>query len=156
VENPSSLEPTFPRILPALNNVNRPFWTGGATGQLLIQRCRDCSRWVHPPTGQCPVCGGPLSPEPVSGTGTILTFTENFQPYRPDVPPPYVIAIVVLDEQDDLRLPTNIVGADDQSALECGQRVRVRFERNGEVYVPVFERVGEVLGAQRPKEVRTA
>jgi uncharacterized OB-fold protein len=48
-----------------------------------------------------------------------------------------VVAIVVLDEQDDLRLPTNIVGVDPDS-LECGTRVRVAFERHGEIFVPVF------------------
>jgi uncharacterized OB-fold protein len=139
VDNPSIIEPTTPRILPELDDCNRPFWTGGATGQLLIQRCGDCRRWVHPPTSRCPSCGGPLAPEPVSGTGTILTYTENHQPYRPDVPPPYVIAIVVLDEPGDIRLPTNIVRTRTGTALACGQRVRVLFERNGEVYVPLFE-----------------
>jgi uncharacterized OB-fold protein len=134
-----TLEPTASRILPPLTDCNRAFWTGGATGQLLIQRCADCRRWVHPPTSACPACGGPLAPEAVSGTGTIFTYTENSQPYRPDVPVPYVIAIVVLDEQEDLRLPTNIVRADAREPLACGQRVRVLFERNGDVYVPVFE-----------------
>jgi uncharacterized OB-fold protein len=73
----------------------------------------------------------------VSGRGTIFTFTENFQQFHPDVPPPYVIAIVVLDEQDDLRLPTNIVDCD-PAALECGAPVRVVFEQQGEIFVPLF------------------
>jgi uncharacterized protein len=53
-----------------------------------------------------------------------------------------VIAIVELDEQSDLRLPTNIVRCD-PDALECGLPVRVLFERNGKVFVPVFEPVFE-------------
>ena len=128
---------TAPRILPALNDLNRAFWTGGAQGELLIQRCEKCTRWVHPPGAECPACGGGLRPEPVSGRGTIFTFTENFQQFHPDVPPPYVIAIVVLDEQDDLRLPTNIVDCD-PAALECGSPVRVVFEQQGEIFVPLF------------------
>lgn len=125
-------------MLPVLTDANRAFWTGGASGQLLVQRCQSCSRWAHPPTDRCTACGGDLRAEAVSGDGTIFTFTENAQQYHPDVPPPYVIAIVVLDEQDDLRLPTNIVNAD-ASSLVIGQRVRVVFEPNGEVFVPLFE-----------------
>jgi uncharacterized OB-fold protein len=138
VDRQRTVEPTAPRMLPPLDDVNRAFWTGGAQGELLIQRCDDCRRWVHPPVARCPACGGPLSPEPVSGFGTIFTFTENHQQYHPDVPPPYVIAIVQLDEQDDLRLETNVVHAD-AATLEIGQRVRVLFEPHGDVYVPVFE-----------------
>ena len=131
-------EADAPRILPELTELDRAYWTGGAHGELLIQRCAACARWMHPPVERCPQCAGPLTFEPVSGRGTIFTFTENFQQYHPDVPPPYVVAIVVLDEQDDLRLPTNIVNCD-AAALECGQPVTVLFERHGDVFVPVFE-----------------
>jgi uncharacterized OB-fold protein len=127
-----------PRILPVLNDVNRPFWTGGATGQLLILRCAECGRWVHPPVERCPSCAGELHPHPVSGDAAIFTFTVNEQQFHPDVPPPYVIAVVVLDEQDDLRLPTNIVNAELES-LEVGMPVHVLFEQHGEVFVPLFE-----------------
>jgi uncharacterized protein len=132
------IEATAPRILPPLTDVNRAFWTGGASGQLLIQRCTGCSRWVHPPTNRCLSCDSALSVEAVSGDGTIFTLTVNHHEYNPAVPPPYVIAIVVLEEQDDLRIPTNIVNADHE-ALEIGTRVRVLFERHGDVFVPVFE-----------------
>jgi hypothetical protein len=133
----STIEASAPRLLPPLDSVNRPFWTGGAKGELLIQRCTACGRWVHPPVERCSVCGGELVTEPVSGAGTVLTFTVNFHPYNPAVPPPYVIAIVVLDEQEDLRLPTNIVDWE-PDAVRIGIRVRVLFERHGEVFVPVF------------------
>jgi uncharacterized OB-fold protein len=45
---------------------------------------------------------------------------------------------VVLDEQDDLRLPTNIVHVD-PSTIECGTPVKVLFEPQGEYFVPLFE-----------------
>jgi uncharacterized OB-fold protein len=86
------------------------------------------------------VCRGPVVPEPVSGRGTIFTFTVNHQQFHPDVPTPYVVAIVVLDEQDDLRVPTNIVHCD-PSVLDVGDPVQVVFEQHGEVFVPLFEPV---------------
>jgi uncharacterized OB-fold protein len=132
------IEASAPRILPELDEVNRAFWTGGGGGQLLIQRCAKCELWVHPPRKACAACGGALRAEPASGRGSVFTFTINVQPFHPQVPPPYVIAVVQLDEQEDLRLPTNLVGCD-PSAVTVGARVRVVFERNGDVFVPLFE-----------------
>ena len=128
---------TTPRVLPTLTDVNRPYWTGGADGRLLIQRCDACQRWQHPPAPTCGACGGSVHVEPVSGRGTLFSYTRNEQQFHPDVPPPYLIGIVTLDEQDDLRLPTNVVDAD-ESELSCGLPVQVRFEDHGEVFVPVF------------------
>jgi len=136
--NQRIIEANAPRILPAITDVNRAFWTGGAGGELLIQRCGSCNRWVHPPTDRCEACAGALRPEPVSGNGTVFTFTENVQPFHPDVPPPYLIAIVELDEQADLRLPTNIVHCE-AAGLYVGMPVRVLFEPHGDMFVPVFE-----------------
>lgn len=127
------------RTLPPLTDANRAYWTGGTSGTLLVQRCVSCRRWVHPPVhGACDACGGALEPEPVSGRGTVFTFTENHQRFHPDVEPPYVIALVQLVEQDDLRVVTNIVNAD-ADQLACGTRVRVVFEDHGDVSVPLFE-----------------
>lgn len=128
---------SVPRILPALTDVNRSYWTGGAEGRLLIERCVDCRRWQHPPKGVCAECGGRAEPEAVSGRGTVFTFTVNQQPYHPEVPPPYVIAIVELEEQADLRVPTNIVGCPPE-AVTIGAPVRITFEQHGDVHVPVF------------------
>ncbi|MHB8463987.1 MAG: Zn-ribbon domain-containing OB-fold protein [Acidimicrobiales bacterium] len=133
-----STDVVAPRILPELTDLNRPFWTGGRDGQLLIQRCASCGRWQHPPAESCTACGGPLAPQPVSGKGEIFTFTVNWHQYHPQVPPPYPIAVVELIEQADLRLPTNIVGCE-HDELRCGLAVHVVFEQHGEHFVPLFE-----------------
>ena len=134
-----TVEPTAPRPLPArLGDRNRPFWTGGLDGELRIQFCVSCDRWVHPPMATCPTCDGTLEARPVSGRGTVLTFTINEQPFHPDVEPPYNIAVVVLDEQDDLRLVTNIVHCD-LDAIEIDMPVQVVFEIHDEIAVPLFE-----------------
>src|SRR3546814_14785198 len=79
---------TVPRILPALTATTRAYWTGGADGALLIERCADCRRWQHPPTGTCGDCGADAAPEPVSGRGEVLTFPVAPHQYPPDVPTP--------------------------------------------------------------------
>ena len=127
-----------PRTLPGLDDVNRAFWTGGARGELMIQRCGACGRWVHPPESGCPECGGELHAEAVSGRGTVFTFTVNRHAFNPQVPLPYVIAIIELVEQPDLRVVSNIVGCEPDD-VEIGMVVRVAFEERGEIFVPVFE-----------------
>jgi uncharacterized OB-fold protein len=134
--------PAIPaRMLPKVHEHNRAFWTGGADGQLMIARCTACALWVNPPAADCPDCGGALVAHPVSGHGTVFTYTINYQPFNPAVPVPYVIAIVELDEQADLRIATNIVDCETDSVF-IGLPVEVRFERqdaDGEsVFVPVF------------------
>jgi uncharacterized OB-fold protein len=131
------IDGSVPRVLPRLTAANRPFWSGGAQGELLILRCQACGRWVHPPTDRCPTCDGSLHPEPVSGRGTVFAFTINAYQFHPDVPPPNMIAIVELVEQADLRIPTNIVRCE-ADELRCGLPVEVLFERQGEIFVPLF------------------
>ncbi len=129
------------RMLPEITERNRAFWTGGADGQLHIPYCRSCARWVLPAESRCPACDTALISRPVSGAGTVFTFTVNGHPFNPAVPPPYVIAIVELAEQADLRLAANIVDCDPDS-VAVGLPVTVRFERqtSGQeaVFVPVF------------------
>jgi uncharacterized OB-fold protein len=134
--------PVIPaRMLPKLDEHNRAFWTGGADGQLTIARCVSCSLWVNPPAADCPDCGALLAPHAVSGHGTVFTYTINYQQFNPAVPVPYVIAIVELDEQADLRIATNIVDCQPDSVY-IGLPVEVRFERHdadGESrFSPVF------------------
>jgi uncharacterized OB-fold protein len=139
---PDAAPPAIPgRMLPKIHEHNRAFWTGGADGHLMISRCTQCESWISPPAADCPVCGGALVARPVSGRGTVFTYTVNHQPFNPDVPVPYVIAIVQLDEQADLRIASNIVDCEPDS-VHVGLAVEVRFESHDvdgdTVFVPVF------------------
>jgi uncharacterized OB-fold protein len=134
--------PAIPgRMLPKLHEHNRAYWTGGADGQLMIAWCAQCELWMSPPAADCPDCGGAVDARPVSGRGTVFTYTVNYQPFNPEVPVPYVIAIVELDEQQDLRIASNIVDCEPDSVY-IGLEVEVRFEPHGvdseKVFVPVF------------------
>jgi uncharacterized protein len=126
------------RIIPPLDDDNREFWTGGATGQLRLPFCAACSRWVFPPLLQCPDCSGPAVYAPVSGKGQVFTYTVNHHPFNPEVPVPYVIAIVELVEQEGLRFTTDIVNCEIDS-VTIGLPVQVVFEQQGDVFVPLFE-----------------
>jgi len=126
------------RILPRLGGAAEFFWTSGADGQLRFLRCQSCGYYVHPPSPICPVdLSKDLAPEPVSGRGTVHTFTVNHQPWIPGYETPYAVAIVELEEQEGLRLMTNVVGCPPDD-VHIGMPVRVTFEHHDDVWLPLF------------------
>ena len=74
----------------------------------------------------------------MSGRARVATFTVNHQPWYPGMDPPYVIAIVEIEEQADVRLMTNIVSCDVED-VKIGMPVTVRFEHQDDVWIPLFE-----------------
>lgn len=138
----SNDEPTgAPRPLPMLNRDNIAFWTGGERGELLIHRCTDCAYLVHPPAAFCPRCEGrDVAPAPVSGRGTVVSFSVNYRAWTPGLPVPYVLAFVELAEQADVRIATNITGCAPED-VHIGMAVKVRFERYEDVWLPFFDAV---------------
>ena len=129
------------RPLPLVTPENEFFWHSGSDGRLRFKRCRACGRYQHPPRPRCDAClSDDIYVDPVSGRGTLATYTVNHQAWLPDFPPPYVIAIVELEEQSGLRLTSNIVKCD-ESELRIGMPLRVVFELCEDVYLPLFEPV---------------
>lgn len=130
-----------PRPQPRLDADNRAFWTGGAAGELRLMRCRDCATFIHPPRPVCRKClSENVAPAAVAGTGVIDTFTVNYQKWHPALDVPYVIARVAIDDAPGVFLTTNIVGCP-VDEVEIGARVRVKFEQQGEIYYPLFEKI---------------
>lgn len=145
------------RPLPQLTPANSEFWTGGADGLLRILRCEDCGDYTHPPLPRCRSCrGSRLAMSPVSGRAVVAGFTVNHQPWLPLFPPPYVVAIVALEEDDGARLTTNIVNCD-PADVHVGMAVRVTFEKADDVYLPLFEpdsaRAQEELHLPEPRDL---
>lgn len=134
---PTSSAP--PRPLPQITELNQYFWCGGADGRLHILRCEACATWIHPYAARCPKCRSPeVAPQPVSGRGTVVGFTVNHQPWVLGVEVPYVVAIVQLEEQADVRLMTNLPRTPIEQ-VRVGLPVKVFFEQNGGIYLPLFE-----------------
>ena len=129
---------TAPRILPALTADSTAFWRDGQHGRLSVCRCQDCQYYVHPPAPFCPRCESrAVRPEAVSGRASVVTFTVNHKQWLPGLPVPYVLALVAIAEQEDVRLATNIVGCP-TGEVHIGMEVAVRFERHEDIWVPLF------------------
>lgn len=128
------------RVLPALDDTNRFFWTSGEDGQLRFLRCQGCGYYLHPPLPRCPQCGGrDLQPEAVSGRGEVYSVTVNHQSWDGGTEP-YAIVLVTFPEQEGLRLTTNVVGCPPED-VHIGMSVQVAFEQRDDVWFPLFEPV---------------
>lgn len=129
------------RALPAVDRDNEAFWTWGREGKLAIHRCADCAYYVHPPVSFCPKCESRnVAPEAVSGRGWVVTFTVNHKPWVPGLPDPYVLALVAIEEQADVRIACNIVAcATDDVTFDMA--VEVVFEPADDLWIPLFRPV---------------
>ena len=78
------------------------------------------------------------TPSPVSGRGRVATFTVNEQRWTAQLDVPFVFAAVELEEQAELYVFSNIVGCA-VDRVRIGMPVTARFERHGDVYLPLFE-----------------
>jgi uncharacterized OB-fold protein len=126
-----------PRFI-AADESDEFFWRSGADGVLRFLRCGHCGRIHHPPVPRCPHCGSrDVAPGAVSGRATVATYTVNHQLFMPGFEPPYVIAIVELEDDPTVRLTTNIVDCAIED-VHIGMPVEVTFEANGEWFVPLF------------------
>jgi uncharacterized protein len=128
------------RLLPRLDHDNRFFWTSGADGRLRFLRCEQCDSYVHPPAPRCPGClSSKLSPEAVSGRATVVACTCNVQQWIPGSEP-YLIGLVAIEEDESVRLITNLVEVAVED-VEVGMPVEVVFEEQEDVFIPLFRPV---------------
>lgn len=107
-----------------------PFWDALKDGKLMLCRCDDTGKWIHPPLERSRFTGGPVHFEEVSGDGTIFSYIVVRQPVVPGRNPPYVIGVVELAEQPGLRISAII--AADPADVRIGQAVMMRIVDLGE------------------------
>jgi uncharacterized OB-fold protein len=104
------LSPPKPRPVPTATSA--PFWVALDQERVVLQHCGACGAWVFYPRSRCPRClSDRLAWEPVSGDGTLFSFTvarqATFPAFADEVP--QVIAVVELAE--GVHLTSTIVGA---------------------------------------------
>lgn len=129
--------------LPAhASEVTRPFWEAAADESLVRPVCDDCGKNFFIPQIACPACHGESwSYRESSGRGVVSTFTVVHRAPTEDHTPPYVVAVVDLEE--GWYMMSNIVDCDPDS-VRIGDPVTVRFRPRADgVVLPVFAPSGE-------------
>jgi uncharacterized OB-fold protein len=126
-------------VVPGMTELTAPYWAAAREGRLVVQECRPCRQCWHPPLPRCPHChSGDLGWRPVSGDGTVYTYTVVRHPthYAFADSIPYVLAIVALAEGP--RLVTALLGAAPDE-VRVGQPVRAVFREVADgIALPYF------------------
>ena len=143
------LATAFP--VPVPDRDTQPFWDGCRRGELLIQRCGSCERWLWQPR---PICSGCQTPDPVwtrvSGEGKVASWTVVRPPVLPAYADtvPFVILLVELEE--GVRMVGYLV--DDRGArletdgkaeaIDFGTEVALRFHDQAGTPLPCWTAAG--------------
>ncbi len=118
----------YTKPLPAVSNLNRPYWEGLVRRELRLQRCNKCSRVWYPPGPWCPACWSEDHTwSALSGRGRVSSWVVFHQAYFPSFADelPYNVAEVELDEGP--RLLTNLVDvAEDE--IRIGLPVEIVYD----------------------------
>ncbi len=95
----------------ALPGLTKPFWDAAKRHELVLPRCKKCSRWHFYPREQCPFClSADIEYAPASGKGRVWSFTTIFQPvipaFRDEAPYNYVI----IELNEGVHMIGNVIG----------------------------------------------
>jgi uncharacterized OB-fold protein len=125
-----------------IDHDNKEYYRGWLQRRLLLNRCRTCGMWHHPPKPVCAHCwSSDLEPTEPSGRGTVhLLMLLHQGPPAPGVDytvGPHPVATVELDEQPGLRLTSTVVGCR-ATDVAIGMRVTLTWlDRDGAPF-PAF------------------
>jgi uncharacterized OB-fold protein len=128
---------------PSASKDDAPFWEGCNQKKLVIRHCNACQQFFHPPAPACPRCASTsVGWKEVSGNGTVFTYTIGHHAVHSSLKghKPYNVAIVLLDDADDVRLVSNVVDVEAQD-MKIGMPVSVFWDEISEgVYLPRFKK----------------
>lgn len=132
-----------PRPVSEPDSLTSAWWEATRDERLLLQTCRVCGKRQHYPRPLCTQCGSTtLHYTQASGVGKIYSFTVVHRAPEPAFQPPYVVALIRLDEGPVVL--SNVAGADVDD-LRCDMEVKVAWEdlpdgRKLPVFVPQASR----------------
>ncbi|MGX7678432.1 Zn-ribbon domain-containing OB-fold protein [Jatrophihabitans sp. DSM 45814] len=105
-----------------------PYWHGLRDRKVLVQKCTSCGTLRHIPKELCASCHQTgYAWHPLSGLGTVYTYTVVYRAPSPvyQVDAPYAIAHVEMDE--GVRMIADVVEVDSTS-VEIGLPVKAIFD----------------------------
>lgn len=114
-------------ITPDPTPTSQPFWDALADERVVLQQCDDCEGWVYYPRSRCSHClSANLTWKPITGEGTVYTFTVARQPTTPAFSEVdnLILAVVELDEGPKVTSSLELV---DEADVRVGMRVKPAF-----------------------------
>ncbi len=129
--------------LPVATPESKPYWDGLKEHKLMLPTCEECGSPHFYPRPFCPkpeCFSWNIGWKEASGKGKVHTYVISHQPIPPygaDNPPPYVIAVIELEEGP--RLMSNLI-IDDPYTTTVDMDVEIVFDDvTDEVTLPKFK-----------------
>ena len=127
-------------IPPPVSLDTAPFWDAAKEHRLVLEFCRDCRRFQHPPGPVCHRCRGTsLAWRDVDGRGVVYSYTWVHKAFVPALAEhlPYAVAVIELPAAESTRLVSNVVEVA-PGGLEIGMIVELVWDDYPELSVPRF------------------
>ena len=127
------------RFTPSPSPETKPYWDASKQKKLSLPFCLRCEQFFFYPRPFCPKCfAWDVEWRDCSGRGTLYTYAIQYRPQAPGFEPPYVTAIVQLEEGP--RMVTNVADVPVEQ-YQFGMPLQADFEVvDDEVTLVVFRR----------------
>jgi hypothetical protein len=121
----------MPKVIPAADELSKPFWDSVNQKRLVLQNCTSCDKLQYPPQPACQVCGSAsgLEWKEVTGMGHIATYIviEDGRLNRRMPDQPYNLALITLDQDPTVNFYSNLPGTPPYE-VPVGAAVELTFE----------------------------
>ncbi|KON69411.1 Zn-ribbon domain-containing OB-fold protein [Peribacillus butanolivorans] len=119
----------FQKPIPLKTQDNSPYWDGADRHELILQKCKSCNEYSHPPGPSCAKCGSTeLSWESQGNdiNGKVYSYIVSYRPFLPGFQDdlPLIIAIVELNKLPQVKLIGNILQCSPDD-IEIGMPVKM-------------------------------
>ncbi len=131
------------RPLPRPTPDTQRYWEGCKRHELWLPFCLRCEHFFFYPRVFCPRCfSWEIEWRQSSGRGTLYTYAIQYRPQGPGFQPPYVTAIVQLEEGP--RMMTNLIDIEpDPEKIRCDMPVEIVFQdMSDEITLPMARPAG--------------
>ena len=128
------LTPGLPKPAPMRDGLDAPFWAALREERLELQRCNGCGKFQWGAEYVCHRCHSfDLGYAETPAEGILYSHERIWHPVHPAMAAqgPYVVALVVLPQADDVRIIGNLLG-DPMQELRIGAKVEGVFEHHAE------------------------
>lgn len=133
----------YAKPMPLPTRTSQPFWDALRDHRLMMQRCKDCDRWIWYPRPHCHHCGSrDWQWLPLSGEATLYSVCVSPRPTAPMFADETPQALALVELAEGPRLTTTLVGAAD-AAWRVGMPLAPVFDDSGPV---TLLRFGPVAG----------
>jgi len=135
-------EPSRP--IPFPDAETAPYWTAAHEHRLTLPQCQDCRHIAFPPKPRCPKCHSPqMVWVPLTGRGTLHSYTVMHDTFVRGLEPPFVIGDVELEDQAGLCIVANLVECA-PAGVHIGMPLEVTYEDVTEdITLPQFRPAGK-------------